>query len=105
MWSGEEHNGKGRWAGKEITEENSQEALNADNGLIRERLKVCGTAALLSVIAGADLRETHDALIHLRNTWLTEGFEDRREVAETVSVHKTELGHRKGGPHTAKSNG
>lgn len=99
-------NRNGRWGNaEEVTFEGSQEKLEADGGLLKERLKIAGTAALITILEGPDnsnfRREVSDSLVALRNKWLTEGVEDKRkESLEDLIVYPThEPVARVGGKH------
>jgi hypothetical protein len=70
-------------AGFRPSEKQVQKRLNEHNGLMRDKLKVLGLAALTNVLTKPrltrkQLTQVTDALLTVRNRWLSFGYDDRR---------------------------
>lgn len=77
----------GRGIKQNLSKTQIKERLSADNELMRVKLKQLGYAALLNLLSKPRLsKKQYDAvigaLIKLRNQWLLNGYEDKREVEQ-----------------------
>lgn len=74
--------------GVDLSKINVDAKLDEDNSLMREKLKSLGYQGLITVITKKRLGkgengEVVNALVSLRNIWLTRGYEDKRVLDGT----------------------
>jgi hypothetical protein len=93
----------GKLTDSKVTPKQISRALNKDNGLLRERLKILGLAALQNVITKKRLtskgyQEVTNSLISVRNKWVVLGPEDKREAEQFYDQTALTIPSRRGPP-------